>query len=102
MPNEMKLSFDEFIAKNLGKMLDYDGAFQGQCVDLYRFYVQDVLNFPQPRAVAGAKDFWTNYETDPNLKNYYKQVANTPTGVPEKGDIVLWNSGAGGGFGHVA
>lgn len=93
---------DQFITKWLGKKADWDGHFQGQCVDLFRYYVEEVLGFPQPKGVAGAKDFWTNYESDPNLKNYYDKIPNTPTGVPEKGDVMLWNEKSGGGFGHVS
>ena len=28
----------DFIKKNTGACLDYDGAYGGQCVDLFRFY----------------------------------------------------------------
>ena len=33
----------EFLKANLNKKLDYDKQFGGQCVDLMRFYVRDVL-----------------------------------------------------------
>jgi hypothetical protein len=28
----------EFIKSNIGKCLDYDKAYAGQCVELFRFY----------------------------------------------------------------
>jgi hypothetical protein len=93
------MTIEEFIAKYKGKKVDWDGYYGGQCVDLYRQYIDDVLEFPQPRGVAGAKDFWTNYESDNALKDYYVKVENTPLGVPKRGDVVLWNSGE---YGHVA
>ena len=96
------MTFDEFIIKWLGKKADFDGAYQGQCVDLFRFYVQDVLQFPQPKGVSGAADFWTNYPTDLNLNQYYEKIANTPDGVPQKGDVMIWNKNTGGGFGHIS
>lgn len=96
------MTFNSFITKWLGKKADFDGHYDGQCVDLFRYYVQEVLNLPQPKGVTGAGDFWTNYESDPNLKNYYEKIPNTPTGVPQKGDVMLWNKKAGGGFGHVS
>jgi uncharacterized coiled-coil protein SlyX len=96
------MTLDAFITKYLGKKIDWDGYYGGQCVDLYRQYVDEVLEFPQPRGIPGAKDFWTNYDTDPNLRDYYKKIVNTPSGIPQKGDVVIWNSKAGGGYGHVA
>ena len=96
------MTIDQFVASWLGKKADWDGAYNGQCVDLARFYWDQVVGISQPKGVAGAKDFWTNYETDPNLKNNHEKIANTPTGVPVKGDIVIWNKNAGGGYGHIS
>lgn len=96
------MTLDAFVKKHLGKKIDWDGAYGGQCVDLFRQYVQDVLELPQPKGVVGAADFWANYGTDKNLKDHYEKIPNTPTGVPKKGDVMLWNKRAGGGYGHVA
>lgn len=96
------LTLQEFITKYLGKKVDFDGAYSGQCVDLARQYFQDVLGISQPKGVTGAADFWTNYDSDPNLHNNFDKIHNTPTFVPNPGDVVLWNKKAGGGFGHVA
>lgn len=96
------MTLDQFVSKYLGKKIDWDGAYGGQCVDLFRQYAQEVLGFPQAKGVRGAADFWTNYESDPALKNNYDRIANTPTGVPQKGDVMLWDKDAGGGYGHVA
>lgn len=96
------MTFDSFISKWLGKKCDWDNAYSGQCVDLFRQYVNDVLKLPQPSGVVGAADFWTRYETDLILKNNFTKIPNTPDGVPQKGDVMFWNKKAGGGFGHVA
>lgn len=96
------MTFDEFIKKYLGKKIDWDNAYQGQCVDLFRQYVNDVLGLKQPKGVVGAKDFWTNYETDPILKDNFEKISNTPTGVPQKGDVVIWDAWTGNKYGHVA
>lgn len=90
------MTFDEFIKKYDSKGIDYDGHFGDQCVDLYRQYVKEVLGFPQSPAVTGAKDIWNTY-----LKDYYDRIENTPSGVPEKGDIVIWGDRIGP-YGHVA
>jgi hypothetical protein len=95
----MKLiTFDQFIAKWLGKKCDFDGHFAGQCVDLYRMYIKEVLGFPQPKAVHGAKDFWYNYDRDPALYMNYTKIRNTLWNVPKKGDVMFFQ----GGLGHVS
>jgi hypothetical protein len=96
------ISLDDFIQQWSGKKCDFDGAYQGQCTDLFRQYNQDVLGINQPKGVVGAADFWTNYETDPNLLNNFEKIPNTDTFKPIKGDVMVWNKKAGGGYGHIA
>ena len=90
------MTLNEFITKYKGKGIDFDGYYGFQCVDLYRQYVQDVLQIPQSPSVNGAKDIWDNY-----LKDYFDSIPNTPEGVPQKGDIMVWGSKYGK-YGHVA
>lgn len=88
-----------FVSTYSGKKIDFDGANGGQCVDLYRQYVKEVLGFPQspPLGVDGcAADLWTSY-----LPEYFDQIKITPEFVPQEGDIMIWNKRAGGGYGHV-
>lgn len=92
----------EFIDKYNGKKIDWDGAYGGQCVDLFRQYVHEVLALSQPKSVTGAADFWTNYDSDPALKNNFDKIANSATFVPIEGDLMIWNKKAGGGFGHIS
>jgi hypothetical protein len=92
-----------FIQTNLGKCLDYDKMYQGQCVDLFRFYCRDVLGMgTQPRPVDGATAFWENYSDDPMLRDNFTLIKNTPQAVPRYGDVVIWGRERGKGFGHVA
>lgn len=95
------LTFDQFIIKYKGKGIDFDGHYGFQCVDLIRQYIKEVLNQPQPKGVTGAKDFFTNFETDPNLNQYFNKIVNTPEGVPSKGDIIIWGA-TYGAYGHIA
>lgn len=90
------ITLDEFVSKYTGKGIDYDGHYGFQCQDLYRQYVKECLGFPQSPGVPGAKDNWDAY-----LPEYYDRIQNTPEGVPEKGDIMLWGT-AYGPYGHVA
>lgn len=96
------MTLEGFITKWLGKKADFDSAYGGQCVDLFRFYCKEVLSIPQPKGVVGAADFWGNYDTDPVLHTHFTKISNSPTAVPLPGDVVLWTRRAGGGFGHVA
>lgn len=89
------MNLNEFISKYDGVGVNYDGAYGNQCVDLYRQYVKEVCQVPQSPSVAGAKDIWTTY-----LSAYFDRIANTPTGVPQAGDIIIWNSTIGT-YGHV-
>lgn len=100
--NKKLITLDVFVTTNLGKELDFDGVFDGQCVDLVRYYIQDVLGFPQPLPVVGARNLWLNFDIDENLYGYYDRIPNTPFGRPNKGDIMVWDANKGGGFGHTS
>ena len=91
------ITFAQFIDKWLGKKIDFDGYYGGQCVDLYRQYVKEVLGFPQSPGVGGAAEIW--HSADPK---YYDFIENTPLAVPEYGDIMIWSRKVDGDFGHVA
>lgn len=85
------MSLDEFVAKYNGQKVDFDNSLGAQCVDLYRFYLKEVLNMQTP-PVAGAYQL---FDTWP-----YEKIKNTPSGLPQKGDIMIWDQSYGG-FGHV-
>lgn len=90
------MQLDNFIKKYQGQRVDFDGKWHGECVDLYRQYVKEVLKIPQSPPVIGAKDIWDKY-----LPEHYTKVPKSPTGVPPKGSIVIWSIKYGE-FGHVA
>lgn len=90
------MTLQSFIDKYNGKILDFDGAYGGQCMDLYRGYVKEVLNYPQSPAVRGANNVWDTY-----LPDYYNRTENTPSGVPAEGDIIIWGDSVGT-YGHIA
>ena len=89
------MRFDDFIQKYNGVGIDYDGYYGNQCMDLYHQYVEEVLKLEHPPA-SGAYKLWDYSYSD------YIKIPNTPDDIPSKGDIVIWNSNAGGGWGHVA
>lgn len=88
------MTYQEFKNKWLGKGINYDGAYGNQCMDVYRMYVKEVLGCPQSPGVTGAKDVWNTY-----LPQYFDRIANSPTGVPQQGDIVIWGMNP---YGHIA
>ncbi len=95
------MTLEEFVSKYRGRKVDFDGVYGAQCVDLFRFYNLEVLQINQPKGVAGAKDFWTNYDADQNLKTNFVKIPNTPEFVPKAGDVMIWGSQYGQ-WGHVA
>lgn len=95
------MTYDDFIRTYTGKTVDTDGYYGGQCMDLMHKYCLDVFGFPLSYLAApAAKDVFLNF---PNIlgSNKFKQIKNTPTGVPQKGDIMFWGTGIGP-YGHVA
>ena len=96
------MTLEEFITKWNGKGIDFDGAFGFQCMDLMHQYHVEVLGITDGRTLAapGAKDVYLNFD---NIfgKEHFNKIPNTPTGVPQKGDIVIWGTGIGP-YGHIA
>src|SRR3990167_675546 len=89
------MTLQEFFDKYNGKGIDFDGFYGNQCMDLAEEYNRDVVG--ALRLTGNAADVWENYPVD-----NYERFLNTPDGVPQLGDIVLWNKNVGGGFGHIA
>ncbi len=96
------MTFDLFIGKWNDRGIDFDGAYGDQCMDLMHQYCVEVLGIPDGRVLAApaAKDVYLNFDKMVGREKFEK-IANTPTGVPQKGDIILWGTGIGP-YGHVA
>lgn len=96
------MTFQEFINKWNNKGIDFDGAYGDQCMDLMHQYIVEVIGLADGRILAApaAKDVYLNFA---NIigNEHFEQIANTPQGVPQNGDIVLWGTGIGP-YGHVA
>lgn len=85
-----------YMNKLVGKGWDFDNAFGWQCFDLVNFY----WNYLTGGQLYGL------YAKDIPFKNNFDGLAtvyeNTPSFLPQKGDIVVWNGNWGEGCGHVA
>ncbi len=89
------MTLTDFIKKYEGKYADFDGWYGAQCVDLVQFYNKEVVG-GSFLSGANAYDIWTTYP-----KDKYTAIENTPDGVPQAGDIVIWGK-AYGIYGHIA
>lgn len=88
------MKLEEFISIHDGKPLEVAGSTAlDQCVDLANGYIRDCLCLPIVE--------WTNARDFPSKvsKDDFDYILNTPTGVPGKGDLVIWG---GSVYGHIA
>ena len=86
------IDITDFVAKYQGMWVEVAGtSAPNQCVDLANLFIRDVLKLPMIE--------WTNAVDFPSKAgDKYLWIANTPTGVPEEGDLVIWS----GTYGHIA
>lgn len=96
------MTFDQFITKYNGKGIDFDGYYGFQCMDLMHQYIKDVLGQADPNILRSPTANLV-YKNFPNVggSSLFAKINNTPTGVPQKGDILFWGTGLGPA-GHVA
>lgn len=82
----------DFINKWTGQGCDFDHFYGFQCKDIANQYAQDVngKNLPAGNAIDMAKPV-----------DGYDWIVNTPTGIPQSGDIIVWGKGVGA-YGHIA
>ena len=90
------MTFDNWV-KDVKKKggVDVDGAYDKQCMDLYNDYCDRVLGLTGQTGASCAKYILNNKY----VMKHVKKIKNTPSFVPQKGDIAVWT---GGTYGHVA
>ena len=90
------MTLDDFIKKYQGKFVEYHSYNANalyQCADLANQYITEVLGFP---AIIG-----TNAQDFPSKRgNNFDWIVNTPEGLPEKGDLIIFKSSDG--IGHIS
>lgn len=89
-----QLSIDGFAIKYLGKSLDWDGEYGYQCVDLMRYWIDNIKGKQLPGLVGGAKNGFKL--ADPK---YWTKIKYTGKNKPRGGDIVFFDNSP---LGHVA
>lgn len=104
-------SIDAWVQKSTGVCKDMDGSYGCQCVDLMHDYIQNVLGVPRTshNIRGNAYNIYNNIPSTGktishgNVSVGFSKINNTPTGVPQKGDIIFWKpSSSNGQAGHVA
>lgn len=95
----MTKTFDKWANDVIGKQLDLDNCAGVQCVDVAHSFMRDVLGLPI-QARGNAVDYWKNPVKQ--LKDNFKFVKNTPTYVPRKGVLVVFNATTTNPYGHIA
>lgn len=98
----------QFFDKYNGKPVRFNGSSNStpQCTDLAAQYNTEVVGAPNVSDGNGAKDWYANAS-----RSFYTPIANTPSFVPKRGDIAVWNEKLGNSYyengikytpGHVA
>jgi hypothetical protein len=90
------MNLQELFNKNDNKKVDTDGLYGAQCTDLINQYRTDVIGTPA-FGIQYAKDIYAKGQAE-----YYDKIPNSPTAVPQFGDIIVWNGNVAAGVGHVA
>lgn len=80
--------------KNRGGIIDTDGYYGGQCMDLYNHYMNNVVGVKN----AGA-DCAKNILNNKDVISACEVIRNYDTFVPQKGDVAVWT---GTRYGHCA
>lgn len=97
----MPITFDEWVLKNLGRGIDYDGAYGVQCVDLVKHFVKNVLGVT-PQSIGNAIEYYNKRTTSKYLTDNFTWISNTPDFVPQKADVCVFTSKSGNGHVSIA
>ena len=89
--HQRRITMNEFIKKFDGKSIDFDHVYGSQCVDLVKLW-EDWNGWPV--ITGNAKDQFRDVDG-------YTRIRNTPSGVPQQGDIIIWDESVNK-YGHIA
>lgn len=95
------MNIQEWMNSVNGKIIDMDGAYGGQCWDLWSNYARNVYGIPaaDTNTVDGyaASVYTARYDRSKALQNTFIRESGNYT--PVYGDVAFWN---GNGMNHVA
>ena len=96
------MTLSKFISKYSGKTVGYpEGQYVGECLSLVKWYIKECFDINPPASGCnGARCYWSKFP-DP-LGTVFKKISNTSDFTPQRGDIMVWDGNAGGGYGHIS
>lgn len=96
----MQGKLNQWLAQVDGKAIEAEDASNyAQCFDL-AFNWCDFLGIPRD-SIRHLDAFQIYTSPNPDTSTYWDIITNTPTGVPQAGDLIIWGTGVGSA-GHVA
>jgi len=97
------LAVQKWMLDNVDVLLDYDGVYGGQCVDVFRFYVRDCLHIIEKmEGVTGAIDIYKNRGTRAIQSKYFDYPEISEVCDLQCGDIIVLKAVTSNSFfGHV-
>jgi len=90
----IKQFFEAYLGLWIESNKSSDQSTNDQCVDLWRVYNRKVIKAPD--IFGNPPVIWNNYQSD-----FYERIPNTPTFIPQLGDVPIWKKNYGG-YGHIA
>ena len=97
------MTLQSFIDKYTGQTKGYptDKNYNGECLSIVKLYIKECFGIsPPPSGSNSAYGYWSNFPSP--LDTVFEKVANDPKLVPLAGDIIIWNTKVGNGYGHIA
>lgn len=92
----MIMSIDSFISTYTGKTVDVDGAYGGQCWDLWSLYAQKCYGIPQAdtNTTSGYADsvYSVKYGKSANLQKHFTRIGASVKA--QKGDVAFFFRGS--------
>lgn len=92
----MTISIKQFVEKWVGKRKLYIAKNGYQCVDVAKLFNEEVLGVNYG-SIGHAKDYFYNL---PDTS--FDKIRSNGSNRPIRGDIVIWDSSWGRGYGHIA
>ena len=83
----------EFFIKYNGKLVDFDGIYGAQCVDVIKAFFKEVIE--RPVFQGNAIDYWTNPPQG------FEKISKGLFNRPNPGDIIIWDT-TYNPYGHIA
>lgn len=98
------MNVDQFVAKYNGVHIDEDGYYGAQCWDVSARYAREVVGCPSfPTGSGGAEGLFRIFANP--IPQYFDRIANNksdPSQIPQKGDVIVWDSSFSPPWGHTA